>query len=405
MRVNKMIIADLCPARPVLALAFLLGACARQGPFEAGTVDSSGVQIVTSDPANSDATCTFSEEPVLIIGDNEEDDNQWFSMIRGIGRLSDGSVVAVDRQSAQVRVYDASGRHLRSMGQRGRGPGEFTDPFQLWITPGDTLWVGNTRPWSYTVFTAQGAFVRRVGLDPPYPNPSRAGGVLDNGYTVNAREDGLYTPEFGAPDTLIVEIHDPAGKLVGSLDRIPNGTTGEVSEAPERFLISVLFESSAEVDAMGSTIALAHGSKPEVRVLDDEANLRKIVRWSEPDRQVSHADIRAWRSDYRESNTQPSSGDWDQGDDAIVSPERPAADVFPAISSVKIGRDGRIWVRQYDRPRQDRGWLAFGADGKFACHMAQLPGDVREFGEDYVLLLHRSELRVQTVRMHSLAIP
>ena len=387
----------------VVALTMILGACSQQAPPETETVDidSSGAQIVTSTPSSSEATCTFSEEPVLVIGDNEEDDNQWFSSIRGIGRLSDGSVAVVDYTSAEVRIFDASGRHLRSMGQRGEGPSEFTAPFILWVTAGDTLWVGNYWPWSYTVFTAQGQFVRRIRLEPVYINESKGGGVLENGYTVNARETSTRDPDFGVPDTLIVEIHDPKGKLVQNLARIPHSFYGTVSEASD-FLLNPLFGARAVVDALGSTIVLAHGSKPEVQVLTDEFNLRMIIRWSEPNREVTRADIRAWREDYRERRDR---SDWDQYDDARISPERPAADVFPAISSVRIGRDGRIWIRQYDRPRQDRGWLAFGADGKFLCHMTQLPGDVWEFGADYVLLLHRSDLGVQTVRMHSLTSP
>ena len=389
---------------PVVALAFLLGACSQQAPPESGTldIDSSRALIVTSTPASSEATCTFSEESVLVIGDNEEDDNQWFSSIRGMARLSDGSVAVVDRASAEVRIFDASGRHLRSMGQRGEGPSEFTDPLFMWVTAGDTLWVGNYYPWSYTVFTAQGQFVRRIRLEPVYINESIGGGVLENGYTVNARETSTHDPDFGAPDTLIVEIHNPEGKLVRNLTRIPSRAYGQVSESPESFWLSKLFDARAVVDALGSTTVLAHGSKPEVRVLDDEFNLRMIIRWSEPNREVTRADIRAYREDYRERRD-PSN--WDDGDDDMISPERPVADVFPAISSVRIGRDGRIWIRQYDRPREDRGWLAFGADGKFICHMTQLPGAVWEFGADYVLLLHRSDLGVQTARMHSLTSP
>ena len=392
----------------VVALALLLGACSQQASVDPGaadlSIDSSSAQIVTSTPASLEATCTFSEEPAFVVGDDEEDDNQFFTSIRGTGRLSDGSIAVVDRTSAEVRIFDASGRHLRSMGQRGEGPGEFTDPFILWITAGDTLWVGNTRPWSYTVFTSQGQFVRRIRLDPVYSNPSRAGGVLENGYTVNVRWEGLgiLTPDFDVPDTAIVEIHNPDGKLANILARIPHRSFGKVSDSPESIAFSPLFEARAVVDALGSTIVLAHGSKPEVQVLDDEFNLRMIVRWSEADREVTREDVRTYREDYRERY---SSSDWDQNDDDRISPERPVADVFPAMSSVKIGRDGRIWVRQYDRPREDRGWLAFDAEGKFFCHMAQTPGSVWEFGADYVLLLHRSELGVQTVRMHRLTLP
>ena len=396
-----MITPNQYPRSLVVALALLLSACSQQAPSETEATDGSGARIVTSTPANSEATCTLSEEPLLVIGGDEEDDSQWFSWIRGIGRLSDGSIAVVDRTSAEVRIFDASGRHLRSMGQRGEGPGEFTDPFILWITAGDTLWVGNTGVWSYTVFTAQGQFVRRIMLDPVYSRTSSAGGVLENGYTVNARQVGMRTPDFDVPDTMIVEIHDSDGKFIGNIARIPHLTYGHVSEAPGVGFYP-LFEAGAEVDALGSTIVLAHGSKPEVQVLDDESNLQMIIRWSDPNREVTRADIRAWREDYRERH---SSSDWDQYDDAIISPERPVVDAFPAMSSVKVGRDGRIWVRQYERPREDRGWLAFGANGKFFCHMAQPPGDVWEFGADYLLLLHESELGVETVRMHRLTSP
>ena len=157
-----------------------------------------------------------------------------------------------------------------------------------------------------------------------------------------------------------------------------------------------------EIDARGSTIALAHGSETEVRLLDDDFNLRTIVRWVEPGREVTAADVRAWREDYVESRTRWASPEWDRDDDALISDQRPVADLFPAISQVVIGRDGRIWVRQYDRPREDRGWLAFDLDGEFSCHMAALPGALWEIGTDYVLLLSETELGIQTLHMYRL---
>ena len=370
----------------------LLAACepaSSAESVESVVVDTFDVPIVTSDIASSDVTCTISEDPVLVIGENEEDENHWFSHVRGVGRLSDGSIVAVDRSSAEVR----------SMGRHGEGPGEFQDPFILWVTAGDTIWVGDYRPWRYNLFTAQGEFVRRVSLDPAYLNPSRGGGVLDNGYTVNSWESWGLRGDFKEADTLIVELHDPSGRLVGNLVRMPSRMRGYVSEDPDLALYP-LFQSFPEIDARGSTIILAHGSKAEVRVLDDEFNLRMIVRWDDPDRKVTRADVRAWREDYVENqNQQTFFGD------AIISDERPVADFFPAISQVMIGGDGHIWVRQYDRPREDRGWLAFGTSGEFICHMAALPGDVKDFGPDYVLLLHETELGPDTIRMYRLAYP
>ena len=105
---------------PSILLALLLVVSCDRGP-DATTrmlpIDSAGVRIAESDPSSSDATCTISEEPILVIGDDETDERQWFSYVRGAGRLSDGSIVAVDRGSAQIRVYDPDGRHLRTDGQ------------------------------------------------------------------------------------------------------------------------------------------------------------------------------------------------------------------------------------------------------------------------------------------------
>ncbi len=369
-------------------------------------IDSAGVRIVTSDPANSDAVCSTSTEPVAIIGEDERDENQWFSTIRGAGRLSDASIVAVDRNSGEVRIYDSTGEHLRSTGRNGEGPGEFSNPFLLWITAGDTLWVGDYRPWRYNLFTPQGEFVRRVDLSPMLLNPPRSGsGVLDNGYSVYTSSKTARREDFSVADTAMVLVYDPEGDLVGNLARIPDRTGGTVREA-EGFWLFPLFQSFARVDASGSTIVLGHGSAAEVRVLDDEFNLRLIVRWNESDREVTSADVRAWREDYIESRRQWGERDWGEFDDARVSPERPVADLFPAISSIRIGRDGRIWVSQYNRPRESRGWLAFDSDGGFLCHLpSRMPGSVREFGADYVLLQRESELGIHSLHVHRLEVP
>ena len=393
----------------LIVIVLLSGACTQQYSFdpqqysfETVSIDSSDVQIITSDPTNSTATCTVSDEPILVVGDDEEDEHQIFSSVRGAGRLSDGSIVVSDRRSAEIRIFDETGQHLRTMGRGGRGPGEFQNPFLLWVTKGDTIWVGDYRPWRYNLFTADGEFVRQVGLEPAYVNPSTpGGGVLDNGYSVNTILRRVGGSDFMVADTLIVEVHDPMGRLDGSLARMHVPPYGTLSEG-SNFILRPLFSSRGTVDARGSTIALAHGSKPEVRILDSDFNLKTIIRWIDPPRKVTGGDIRAWHEDYRNARR---SSSWNEMDDDMVSQDRPIVDFFPALSWVKIGLDGRVWVRQYDRPREDRGWLAFNRDGEFVCHMATLPGPLEEFGDDYVLLLGESESGAETVRLHRLSGP
>ncbi|MXW18441.1 MAG: hypothetical protein F4123_11585 [Gemmatimonadetes bacterium] len=387
----------------------LLLACDSESQPDLASVstDSAGIRIVHSHPANSDATCTISAEPTVVIGDDESDENQWFAQVGDAARMSDGSIVAVDRGSNQIRVYDADGRHLRTMGRQGEGPGEFENgPFQMWIAAGDTIWAGDYFPWRYNLFGADGEFVRQVSLNPQFINSSMGGGVLANGYTVNSSETRARKPDFSVADTMIVEAHGPGGELIDTLARIPHGRWGQDDhEALGTFWLPRLFYAGAEVDAGGSTIALAYGMNTEVRVLDDEVNLRLIVRWTEPDREVTAADVDAWREEYVETRPRPDYSPMAEVHDAMISEDRPVAELFPAISTVMVGRDGRIWVREYDRPREDRGWLAFEPDGQFLCHLAPPGGSIREFGSDDVVIRQESELGVQVVQLHRLEVP
>ena len=133
----------------VLAGVLSLGACrdsAFPGRVPTIALDSAGVQGVTSDPLNSGTYCTLSEEAVFSVGTIEGDEAYMFNQVRSVARLSEGAIAVVDGSSHEVRVFDEAGAHLRSMGGRGEGPGEFQGPWLLWVLPGDTLWVGDYMP-------------------------------------------------------------------------------------------------------------------------------------------------------------------------------------------------------------------------------------------------------------------
>ena len=373
-------------------------------------VDSAGVTIVTSDPFRSDRRCTVGEEPFFSVGDALGDERYEFYNVRGMARLSDGSVAVIDRRDQRVRIFSEGGEFLRSMGRRGEGPGEFRNPWFMWALPGDTLWVGDYRPQRFNVFSRDGEFIRLVTLDPLYPNPSRGGGVLSNGTSVNLRADLERETDFRTPQRLLVEVHGPDGALLAPLLTLAGRRLGSVESAP-RFSFAPLFDASPDVAAGGTTIAVATGRDPEVRVLDEQFRLRRIIRWIEDERDVTRADVRAWREEYRREQRERDLGDFaaTRGPqiEALASDERPVADLFPTAASVMVARDGRIWVRRYPRPRQTTGWLAFEPDGRFLCHMDGVSGlaDIHEFGVDYVLGSSRDALDIESVVMYQLITP
>lgn len=122
---------------PMASIALLATGCGEQAaPSPRIEVDSAGVRIVTIDPLASDAECSLSEEPTFYVGDSEDSDEQWFTRVLGLARLSDGSVAVADDYTMQVRIFDPSGAHIRSMGREGEGPGGVQAPVADVASPG-----------------------------------------------------------------------------------------------------------------------------------------------------------------------------------------------------------------------------------------------------------------------------
>ena len=87
---------------------------------------------------------------------------------------------------------------------------------------------------------------------------------------------------------------------------------------------------------------------------------------------------------------------------------RPAAEAFPVLSSVSIGRDGRIWARSYRKPgvEGDNEWLVFAPDGALDCKVQLRPfAAMHEFGSDYLMVLDRDDVGVERVLRYTLSSP
>ena len=134
--------------------------------------------------------------------------------------------------------------------------------------------------------------------------------------------------------------------------------------------------------------------------------LRLVIRWDDPGADVTSAHIQAAREAERRRALE--NGEISRFEDANLSPRRPAADVLPAVSSVKAGLDGSVWVYRYRKPGETGPRLmGFDPEGDFVCHLVSGKSgfSIREFGADYVLGVHTNELGVQHVAMYDLERP
>jgi len=111
----------------VLAGAVLVLGCDRSGDaggwlISADTVD--GIIHVTNTPPLGRIHPTLVAREDLRIASSRGGAEATFGMIRSIAVLQDGRIAVADGQAEEIRIFDAEGQHLRTLGGKGGGPGE-----------------------------------------------------------------------------------------------------------------------------------------------------------------------------------------------------------------------------------------------------------------------------------------
>lgn len=402
---------------PLLLAALLtltLGACRGEYGTDDPTVisDSSGVAIVTNDLTRLDASCSLDATPTVSIGEEDGGEEYLLTSVAGARRLSDGRIALANARSWQVRYYGPDGTYIRSTGRQGEGPGEFRQPYTLDVLPGDTIHVGDIDPFRYLVLAPDGAWVRTVDLKPMMINGPGASGVLDDGRlvaVVDGFPEGRRSGEFDLQKR-VVQLHAADGTLIDTIAILDHGRQGSI--APHMYFTTMpMFESYSHLAADGDLIVTGHGSLTELRVLGtgEGTPLSRIIRWTGESREVTSADVDADKA--REKRDFEAAGPnapafMRQAYETNTNSQRPVADVMPAMNGIRIGTDGRIWIRAYyvigdTMPRK---WIAFTREGRFDCRL-QTPRfeGFLEFGPDYLLALEADSLGVERVKQFPLA--
>jgi hypothetical protein len=324
----------------ILLVSFLVGACAGEPREEAPQVERtrSGDTTVVRTLSGSVWTGPVRWRQDLSIGEVDGPSELVFGRIVALAVAEDGRILATDGQIPTVRVFAPDGTYLRSLGRRGKGPGELENPDAGLAILNDARVVvrdkGNARLQVYSpegeprdtwpVITGQYFNRRSFGvrgdtlLNPDLVNPTdplpdwRLGlvRILTDGTVL----DTLPIPDFGQRAHRFVA---RKGGNAAEID-LPFAPTEHWAWHPDGFLIHgvgneyavTLYRKDAplrierETEAAGVTSA--ERAQEEERVLNS-------MRWLDP----------SWR--------------WN-------GPRIPPSKPF--FSGLLTGTNGRIWVRR-----------------------------------------------------------
>lgn len=306
-----------------------------------------------------------------------------------IGR--DGSVYVSQPQENVVKVYDARGRYLRSLGREGRGPGEFERPSSLgWR--GDTLWVADSSQTRISLFLPNGRFVRSISFSRAAPltdgRPHIPGSLLADGSVLGVWQTPLSliagSRSVSIPMVRFTARGEPIALLARREDR---NEFGVVTEGTSRTYFPQPFTDSplTAVSPDGSAVVMVRrnaASRPDSTVFSVQ--------------RLHHSGRVTLARNYR-YRPQPLTREMveravdDQvgglGETRIRTPEasvlrrqirqnlyRPR--FLPPVTQLVLGRDGTMWLRREDLGREMAWWHVLDAGGRIIAR-AWVPAGVR----------------------------
>lgn len=142
----------------ISAFAFLLMGCQREGGKERYHPDKSLLPSLevfdhifhldrekSKDSLEAIKSWLQAMRPRWQLGALVGDKAEMFGEIADVEKDSRGRIFVLDRDNAEIRVFDSTGAYLFSIGTRGEGPGEFIYPEWIALDAGDTLFVATRR--------------------------------------------------------------------------------------------------------------------------------------------------------------------------------------------------------------------------------------------------------------------
>lgn len=320
-----------------------------------------GVLIMTAAPAGAgaqvreltlprvDRQLSIELLPIHTVGRADGREFETFVDVPAVAFDDRANLYVLDRGNTRVVVFDSVGRHLRTIGRRGSGPGEFSVPSGLAVVGGSTLAVGDPGLRSISLFSAAGEFLRTVPVGDArvlYPEMQAAGdgGVMlqeSPTSTVHPEQHVFYHHSLRAGETAMAQFQVPRHDSAGTVSRSENMYTRVL---PVVFGPAIRFAVwspgvIAVASSRGYGIALSGGGMRYTTITRDVAP-----------RAVTSADRDAARDRVRQRSSRSAqlpNGFTITGGAAAANADVAAmrfADVMPVIAGMGVDAGGTLWI-------------------------------------------------------------
>ncbi|MYI22759.1 MAG: hypothetical protein F4043_08615 [Gammaproteobacteria bacterium] len=369
---------------------------------------------------------TIAADPVLSIGAIDGPVEVLFGRIASVAVDGAGNLIVADAQMDEIRIFDASGLHLRTIGRPGEGPGEFRALAGAWPTAEGAVVAVDSRLRRITRFGPEGELLATATFlgpgEQPVIRPIRVAGPglflsrveslnlppLEGAFSLEEALESISDPSGSRSEYLVR--HDLEGTLVDTITAVPGQATQTTAQGSGTNLsiqiLRVPFSSAAAATASPEgRVAVTAGRSDAYSTYGPTGTLERIVRLAEEPPLRTDAHLEAW--------VRGSSGGREPMDDTQVEAalrryrEMPLPDRLPAWNSLVIADGGEIWARRFAiRGAETVVHDVFGNDGSLLGQVAGPAGSrIQHIADGRVTVISTDDLGVERVEVYELQRP
>ncbi len=394
----------------ILATGPLLASCS-DAPRSAACMDLGSDTLASADapvvesPAPRRPDLSLADEPTVRIGELDGPLEYVFGDVTGAARLDDGSIVVLDQQSKEVRLFDSLGTHLWSSGRAGEGPGEYRAMTILRGCPGAPITIYDGEQARLTQLDAKGALIGTRTLASPGALMWGAPACLSDG-----RLAFRVPPDYGrlGADLSHWERCRSRVELRALTDDGEVATLRSAVPGPRM----IAYEGSADYDYLTPRPVVAAGAggvwlgtsdDHALELVDADGATVRVARWGGPDLALTEESVdrvaQSFAVYYRgeQARRRFFNGIWPE-----VREELPSH--FPAYRSLVSMSDGAVWVVGYPYRLPGRELHLVSAEGEWHRRLMLPPGMVMmDAGPGWALIRETGELvGVERVALYDL---
>jgi hypothetical protein len=310
--------------------------------------------------ASPDVPLALDSESMLVLGGRETPEESFHQVHSSIvGSDGDGNLYVLDRDAYRIYIFDSVGRHQRTLGGQGGGPGELQFPIALTVAEDGRVWVADIGRRSLVHWDPDGQ---------PVPAEEFPAGY--SGGEIRWTSAGMVFPlqDRGQGQRLVVVSASGEPAVLATIAATEMRAVQLQSCGMSFSGLGPIFSPSFTWAASGTTVAVARNPDYVIDLYENGRHMGSVRRDLSP-RPATAALAEASLGDGMRVVTEAGERVCDP---AEVVDQRGFAPYLPMLARLAISPDGTLWVQRYSVGEDPKPIDIFDSQGRY---LGTLPED------------------------------